>query len=68
VEEQQPEILAVVAQGAVVVVTARERGRYRATGRSYDLHWVQLFTFRQGKVVRVREVFDSAAMLAAVTP
>jgi hypothetical protein len=31
------------------------------------LQWVQFFTFRQGKVVRVREVFDSAAMLAAVT-
>src|SRR5262249_38484136 len=52
VEAQQPEILTVVAQGDTVVVAARERGRFRATGRPYDLHWVQFFTCRDGRVVR----------------
>jgi ketosteroid isomerase-like protein len=65
-EDQRPEIQSVVAQGDTVVLVAREQGRYRPTGRAYDLHWVQLFTFRDGKVSRVREFFDSAAMVETV--
>ena len=68
VEDQRPELQALTAQGDTVVVVARERGRLRATGREYDLHWVQLFTYRDGKVVRMREIFDSAAMRKALQP
>jgi uncharacterized protein len=68
VEDQRPEIQSVVAQGERVVVIARERGRYRPTGRAYDLHWVQIFTFRDGRLARFREFFDSAAMLGVVRP
>jgi uncharacterized protein len=67
-EEQQAELLDVVAQGDMVVLFAREQGRFRATGKPYDFHWVQLFTFRDGKVARFRGVFDSAALLEAVRP
>jgi ketosteroid isomerase-like protein len=38
VEEQRPEILSVVAQGNTVVVIGREQGRFRPTGRNYDVH------------------------------
>src|SRR5262245_4130419 len=48
VEDQRPEVLSVVAQGDCVVVVAREQGRYRPTGRDYDAHWVQHFTWHDG--------------------
>jgi ketosteroid isomerase-like protein len=58
VENQEPEIHAVVAQGDTVVIIARECGRIRDTGQHYDVHWVQQFTFRDGKAVRIREIFN----------
>lgn len=66
-EDQRPELLSVVAQGDTVVVFAREQGRVKATGREYEMHWVQVFTCRDGRVTRVRQVFDSAPMLAALS-
>jgi ketosteroid isomerase-like protein len=54
--EQQAEILAVVAQGDTVVLFAQERGKVRATGMPYHLRWVQLFTFHNETLVRVRGV------------
>jgi ketosteroid isomerase-like protein len=65
-EEQHPEVLSVVAQGDTVVIGGRERGRYQPTGRCYDVHFVYFMTLRDGKIVRVHEVFDSAPMLEAV--
>ena len=65
VEEQRPEIRAVVAQGDVVVVVAQESGRFRGTGRPYDTHWVQSFTFRDGKVARFRQICDSSTRIEA---
>jgi ketosteroid isomerase-like protein len=65
VKDQNAELLSVVAQGDSVVLFARETGRYRATGKSYDIHWVQLYTFRDGRVARFRGLFDTAAMLQA---
>ena len=64
VEEQQPEIQSVVAQGNTVVVVAREQGLFRPTGRRYDLHWIHLYTFEHNKIVKIRELFDSATMLS----
>ncbi|OWK36604.1 nuclear transport factor 2 family protein [Fimbriiglobus ruber] len=66
-EDQQPEVLTVVAQGDTVIVIARERGRFKPTGRAYDMHWVQQFTFKDGRVARFRQVFDSASLLDAIT-
>jgi ketosteroid isomerase-like protein len=65
-EEQQVELLSVVAQGDTVAFVAHERGRYRATGKPYAMHWVALFTFRNGQVARCRIIFDSASLLDAV--
>jgi ketosteroid isomerase-like protein len=67
-EDQRPNVQSVVAQGDTVVVHGQETGRVRDTGRAYDIHWVQILTFRDGKVVRFREVFDSAPILAAMRP
>lgn len=62
VEDQQPEIHSVVAQGDSIIVIARERGRFRPAGRPYELHWVQLFVFRDGKVIRIREIVDGHSL------
>lgn len=56
-----PAIQSLTAQGNQLVVVAREQGRYRTTGAEYDLHWIQVFTFRDGKVVSVREYISGPA-------
>jgi uncharacterized protein len=66
-EDQEPEVLDVAAQGDTVIVLAREKGRFKATGRTYEVHWVQVFTFRDGQVVKFREYADTGAMLQAMT-
>jgi ketosteroid isomerase-like protein len=68
VEEQRPEILSVVAQGDTVVVVAHEKGRFRPTGRDYELHWMQIYSFKDGKIARIRELLDSGALVAAAQP
>jgi ketosteroid isomerase-like protein len=64
-QDQCPEIESVVAQGNSVVVMGRETGRFRATGQPYELRWVHEFTLEDGRLGRVREMFDTAAMMAA---
>jgi uncharacterized protein len=55
----------VVAQGDIVVIVAHDRGTFRDSRRPYALHWVQIFTLRDGHVARFRQICDSAAMLEA---
>ena len=64
-EDQQPEVESVVAQGDTVVVFARERGRFKATGREYDIRWAQWFVFRDGQLFRMRELAEEAPLVAA---
>jgi ketosteroid isomerase-like protein len=52
-DAQAPEVYSAVAH---------ERGRIRATGTLYSLHWVHIVTFRDGKVVRLRENVDGYAI------
>lgn len=54
--EQEAEVHSVVAQGDSVVILAQERGKVRATGLQYHLRWVQVFTFRDDKIARIRGV------------
>ena len=65
-DELRPELQSVTAQGDTVVVCGRDRGVFRPTGRAYDLHWVQVFGFRDSRVARIREIADSASILEAV--
>ena len=68
VEAQRPEILSVIAQGDTVVVVGRESGKFRPTGREYELHWMHQYTFRDGKLMHIRELFDSASVLHLAEP
>jgi uncharacterized protein len=54
-----------LADGDKVVVLGHERMRARATGRTVEVSWAQVWTFRDGVVVRYREYTDSAAWEAA---
>ncbi|APW64253.1 nuclear transport factor 2 family protein [Paludisphaera borealis] len=65
-DAQTPEVHSVVAQGDLVVVVAHEQGRIRATGTPYSIHWVQIFTFRDGKLVRMREIVDGYAVESSI--
>jgi ketosteroid isomerase-like protein len=67
-DEQRPEIHSVVAQGNTVVVIGRDQGLFRPTGRRYDLHCMYQYTFKNNKVISIRELFDTAAMLRATRP
>jgi ketosteroid isomerase-like protein len=67
-EDQRVQIESVVAQGETVVVVAREQGRFAETGGDYDFHWVQVYTFKDGKLIYIREIADSAAFMGAAKP
>ncbi len=55
-EEQNPVLLSIVAQGDAVVCIVREQGRYAEDGRRYDMHAVQEFVFHEGKLARIFEI------------
>lgn len=67
-EDQRPELIAVVAQGDQVSVIGREKGRIRATGREYEIPWLHLFTFREGQVVRIYGFSDTHPLIQASRP
>lgn len=54
-----------VAQGDKVVVIGNYKGTVRATGRGYDIDWLQVFTARDGKLTSFREYLDTAALADA---
>ena len=51
-----------VAQGDRVLVVGFERGRVKATNRTFEGHWVWAFTVRNGKVTNVREYIDTLTL------
>ena len=62
-ENQMPEIDSVVAQGDMVVIFARETGRFKPTGKDYSLRYVQLFVFDGDRISRMREYLDLTGAL-----
>jgi ketosteroid isomerase-like protein len=48
-----------------VLVLGHERVRVRATDRIFETDWAHLFTIQGGKIVRLREYYDTATMAAA---
>ena len=55
-EDQNPVLLSIVAQGERVVCVVREQGRYAEDDRRYDMHAMQEFVFRDGKLERLLEI------------
>ena len=55
-----------VAQGDAVVVLGHERLRAKTTGTAIDNPWVNVFTFRGGKVARYRNFEDTAAVASSL--
>ena len=54
VDDQHPHVEDVLAQGDSVVLFGREQGRIRASGKPYDVEFVQKFTFQDGRLAAVR--------------
>ncbi len=48
-----------------VLVQGRERVRARATGREWQTDWAHVFTIEDGKIVKLREYYDTAVMVEA---
>jgi uncharacterized protein len=51
-----------VAQGDRVLVVGFDRGRVKATNKTFEGHWVMAFTVGNGKVTNVREYIDTLAL------
>lgn len=54
-----------IAQGDKVAVPFYERGKVKATGGTYEINGVDVFTLRDGKVASLRGYWDSASLAAA---
>ena len=55
------------AAGDEVVALGSERGKVKATGKSFENPWAMVFTLRDGKIVRFRSYEDTAAVAEAFT-
>jgi hypothetical protein len=63
VEQFQPQRF--FSDGDMVIVTGRYAARVKNTGKNATTDWVHAFTFRNGKVARWREYFDTASFAKA---
>ncbi|HEY0173418.1 MAG TPA: nuclear transport factor 2 family protein [Pyrinomonadaceae bacterium] len=52
-----------VAEGDRVVALGRERGKVKATGKTFDNEWALVFTFAGGKVTDFR-IYENTAAIA----
>jgi ketosteroid isomerase-like protein len=48
-----------------VLALGNERVAVRATGKIFETEWAHLFTMQDGKIVKLREYYDTATMAAA---
>lgn len=64
-EVQQFEPQEFIAQGDMVVVLGHSRARVKSTGRTLEGDWVDVITLRDGKAVRYRHYYDTAAAVEA---
>jgi uncharacterized protein len=55
----------IAGEHGVVTVLGWQRVKAKATGQVWESAWTHIFTIRDGKFVRVREFYDSAAIAAA---
>ena len=64
-EIQQFEPREFIAQGERVVVLRYRRDRVKATGRTFESEWAQVFSLRAGKIMSFRGYIDTAAVVTA---
>lgn len=57
-----------IAEGEQVVATGVATWLAKPTGRTYDTHWVHIFTLRDGKVASFEVFYDTAAAERAFHP
>jgi ketosteroid isomerase-like protein len=60
VQDQVPNVEAVIAQGDTVVIMLNEAGVVRATGKPYSIKGMQRFIIREAKVELVQEILVQA--------
>ena len=65
-EEFSIEVDEVIDAGDVVVVTGRQRGRARETGRSFTARVANIWNVEDGRLVRLRVYTDTALIWAAL--
>ena len=65
VEFEEFEVREIIPKGDRVVALGRERGRVRATGKTFENEWAMLYTLRDGKVAELRSYEDTAAVAGA---
>ncbi|TGN98705.1 nuclear transport factor 2 family protein [Burkholderia sp. USMB20] len=51
--------------GESIAVAGRERSRVRATGLTFDVPWVQLWTVRENQIVNLADYFETDSMARA---
>lgn len=57
-----------IADEDKVAVSGVSTVRVRATGATYDDHWVHIFTMKNGKTMRFEQFHNTAAAVAAFMP
>jgi ketosteroid isomerase-like protein len=55
-QDQQPNIEAVIAQGNTVIILAQEQGELRKTSTRYHVQGMHRYVFREGKMALVHEL------------
>lgn len=59
------EALDFICGGHTVLVQGHERMRARSTGKIWETDWAHVFTVRHGKIIKLREYYDTAVVAAA---
>ena len=64
-EVQQFEPTEYIAQGDKVVALGKYAGKVKATGRGFQVEWVHIHTLQDGKIVKFKEIYDTAGAASA---
>jgi ketosteroid isomerase-like protein len=59
IENQQPEIEAMISQADTIAMLLRESGVLKSTKQAYSIRGVQWFTFADGKIKKVDQIVAS---------
>jgi ketosteroid isomerase-like protein len=54
-----------LADGDVVIALGDEKMRVKSTGKTFEMEWADIYTFKKGRIVRFREYTDTGAILLA---